>query len=208
LTFGIPQRRAVRAAIGATLAFYLGWLVIDDPVLAVFATFSVVGLLVLADFGGDLARQARAYTLATVLAAALVALGTVVSEDTFAAAGLLFVVALCVSLSTAVGRNVATGANGVLLFFLVACAVPAPIGALGSRVPGVLLGGGISLVAALTLWPQRPAGPPAPGARRRHRRARGTHAPAEPTGGRGSRLVRRARARRAREGGAGPPGGR
>ena len=78
------------------------------------------------------------------------------SEHTVAAAALLFVVALCVSLSTAMGRNVATGANGVLLFFLVACAVPAPIGALESRVPGVLLGGAAALVAALTIWPQRP----------------------------------------------------
>jgi uncharacterized membrane protein YccC len=154
--FGAPQRRALRAAIGATLAFYLGWIVIDDPVLAVFATLSVIGLLVLADFGGDLGRQARAYVFATVLAGALVALGTAVSEHTFAAAGLLFVVALCVSLSTAVGRNVATGANGVLLFFLVACAVPAPLDALDSRVAGVLLGGGISLLAALTIWPERP----------------------------------------------------
>ena len=156
MVFGPPQRRALRAAIGATVAFYLGWIVIDDAVLAVFATLSVIGLLVLADFGGDLARQARAYVLATVLAGALVALGTAVSEHTFAAAGLLFVVALCVSLSTAVGRNVATGANGVLLFFLVACAVPAPLDALDSRVAGVLLGGGISLLAALTIWPQRP----------------------------------------------------
>ena len=129
---------------------------IDDPVLAVFATLGAIGLLVLADFGGELVVQARAYVLATVIGAALVALGTVVSEDTFAAAGLLFVVALCLSLSTAMGRNVATGANGVLLFFLVACAVPAPVGALESRVPGVLIGGAVSLVAALTIWPQRP----------------------------------------------------
>jgi uncharacterized membrane protein YccC len=154
--FGVPQRRALRAAIGATVAFYLGWIVIDDPVLAVFATLSVIGLLALADFGGDLVKQARAYVLATVVAAALVALGTVVSEHTFASAGLLFVVALCVSLSTVMGRNVATGANGVLLFFLVACAVPAPVSALGARVPGVLLGGAISLIAALVIWPQRP----------------------------------------------------
>jgi uncharacterized membrane protein YccC len=130
--------------------------VIDDPVLAVYATLGVIGLLVLADFGGDLRNQARDYVIATVIGAALVALGTIVSEHTVAAAALLFVVAFCVSLSTAMGRNVATGANGVLLFFLVACAVPAPIGALESRVPGVLLGGGIALAAALTIWPQRP----------------------------------------------------
>ena len=109
---------------------------IDDPVLAVFGTLGVIGLLVLADFGGPLRQQARAYVLGTAIAAALVALGTVVSEHTFAAAGLLFVVAFCVSLSTVMGRNVATGANGVLLFFLVACAVPAPISALDSRVLG------------------------------------------------------------------------
>jgi len=156
MIFGLPQQRALRAAVGATACFYLAWIAIEDPVLAVFATLSVIGLLVLADFGGDRREQARAYVLATVIAAALVALGTAVSEDTFAAAGLLFVVALCVSLSTAMGRNVATGANGVLLFFLVACAVPAPIGALESRLPGVLLGGAVSLVAALTIWPQRP----------------------------------------------------
>jgi uncharacterized membrane protein YccC len=154
--FGPAQRRAVRAGIGATIAFYLSWIVIDDAMLAVFATFSVIGLLVLADFGGDLRRQARSYVLATLLAASLVALGTAVSENTFAAAGLLFVVALCVSLSTAVGRNVASGANGVLLFFLVACAVPAPLDALDSRVAGVLLGGCISLLAVLTIWPKSP----------------------------------------------------
>jgi uncharacterized membrane protein YccC len=155
-SFGLPQRRAVRSAIAATVAFYIGWLVIEDDVLAVFATLSVIGLLTLADFSGTLRKQARAYALATVLGAALVALGTLVSENTYAAAGLLFVVALCVSLSTALGRNVATGANGVLLFFLVACAVPEPVSGLDSRVFGVVLGGGISLVAALTIWPQRP----------------------------------------------------
>ena len=155
-SFGLPQRRAVRSAIGATVAFYLGWLVIDDDVLAVFATLSVIGLLTLADFSGDLRKQARAYVLATAIGAALVALGTLVSEDTYAAAGLLFVVALCVSLLTAMGRNVATGANGVLLFFLVACAVPSPASGLDSRVFGVVLGGAISLVAALTIWPRRP----------------------------------------------------
>ena len=69
---------------------------------------------------------------------------------------MLFVVALCVSLSTAVGRNVAMGANGVVLLFLVSCTVPAPIESLDSRVSGALLGGGISLLAALTIWPQRP----------------------------------------------------
>jgi uncharacterized membrane protein YccC len=153
--FGIPQRRAVRASIGAMLAFYLGWIVIDDPELAVFAMLSVIGLLVLADFSGDPRRKARAYVVAGVLATALVALGTIVSEHTFAAAGVLFVVALCVSLSTAAGRNVAIGANGVLLFFIVACAVPAPLADVDSRLYGVLLGAGISLLAALTIWPRR-----------------------------------------------------
>lgn len=146
----------MRAAIAATVAFYLGWIVIDNAVLAVFATLGVIGLLVMADFGGDLRRQARCYVIATLLGGALVALGTSVSEHTLAAAGLLFLVALCVALSTALGRNVAMGANGVLLFFLVACAVPAPIGAWDSRISGVFLGGGISLLAALTIWPQHP----------------------------------------------------
>jgi hypothetical protein len=31
---GIPQQRALRAAVGATVCFHLGWIVIDDPVLA------------------------------------------------------------------------------------------------------------------------------------------------------------------------------
>src|SRR5262245_27444185 len=112
-SIGHPQRRALRAAIAATVCFYLGWIAIGDRELAVFATLGVIGLLVMADFGGSLDHQARAYALATVIAAALVALGTVVSAHTWAAAGLLFVVALCVSLSTVMGRNVATGANGV-----------------------------------------------------------------------------------------------
>ena len=32
--FGAPSGAALRAAIGATVAFYLGWIVIDDAVLA------------------------------------------------------------------------------------------------------------------------------------------------------------------------------
>ena len=72
---GFPQRRALRAAIATTICFYLGWIVIDDPVLAVFATLGVIGLLVLAEFGGDLRDQARDYVLATVIGAVLVALG-------------------------------------------------------------------------------------------------------------------------------------
>ena len=130
---GFPQRRALRAAIATTICFYLGWIVIDDPVLAVFATLGVIGLLCWPSSAAICVT--RHDYVPTVIGAVLVALGTAVSEHTVAAAALLFVVALCVSLSTAMGRNVATGANGVLLFFLVACAVPAPIGALESRVP-------------------------------------------------------------------------
>ena len=60
--FGLPQRRALRAAIAATACFYLGWIVIDDPVLAVFGTLGVIGLLVLADFGGELVDRRLAPT--------------------------------------------------------------------------------------------------------------------------------------------------
>ena len=107
--FGAPERRALRAAIGATVAFYLGWIVIDDAVLAVFRNAErdrTPGT-------GRLRRRPRA--AGTRLRAcdggrrcADWAAGTAESEHTCAAAGLLFVVALCVSLSTAVGRNVAT----------------------------------------------------------------------------------------------------
>ena len=150
--FGAPQRRALRAAIGATVAFYLGWIVIDDAVLAVFRNAErdrtpgtgrlrrrprAAGTRLRAcDGGRRCAGRARDRRVRAHLRGRRAAVrGRAVRVAVHGG-----------------GAQRGHGANGVLLFFLVACAVPAPLDALDSRVEGVLLGGGISLLAAPTIW--------------------------------------------------------
>ena len=149
------MKKALRVGLAATVAFFVGRFVFDDPQTAVFGALGSIALLVLADFGGAIAVRARAYVISIVIATGLVTLGTLVSKDTILAACALFVVALVVSLIAVIGRNAAGGAKAIILFFVVACAVPAPDAEIPARIVGVLVGGGLSIAAALLMWPDR-----------------------------------------------------
>jgi uncharacterized membrane protein YccC len=150
-------RKAVRVAIVASAGFLVGQYVFDDSQLGVYAALTAIALLALADFGGIWQVRARIYVAAIATAVPLVVLGTVVSESTLWSSLALFAVAFAVSISSIAGRNVASGANAIILFFVVACAIPAPDNAIEPRVYGVLFGGVMSLFAALLIWPDRPA---------------------------------------------------
>lgn len=75
----VVLRRAARSAIVIPLAQ-----VVTDDVLGltaggIFAVFGCFGLTVLSDFGGSLARRARAYLIAGAAGVAAIALGTVIA---------------------------------------------------------------------------------------------------------------------------------
>src|SRR5437588_12729948 len=72
-------RRAARAAIVIPLAFAFGSLVLHLGQNVIFIVFGCFALLIISDFGGQLPARALAYLVATLAAAALVAIGTAAS---------------------------------------------------------------------------------------------------------------------------------
>lgn len=149
-------RKGARVAVAASTAFYAARFGLGNAQVAVFATLAVIALLSVADFGGRAPARARAYAIALACGLALVALGTPISDDTPVATALTFVVTLAIGLVARLGRGAATGATALILLFVVSCGIPAAASALPDRLLGVAIGGVLSLLAALLLWPDRP----------------------------------------------------
>ncbi|MGH9026439.1 MAG: hypothetical protein ACRDWD_10060, partial [Acidimicrobiia bacterium] len=145
-------RRALRTSVAASIVFYFGLFVVDDEQFAVLAVFAVIGVNGLADFGGT--NRSRFLANAALIATGipLVALGTWVSESTAEATILMFVVVFVVGYMGIYSGYVAAGANVVILFYVVASAIPAPDSAIDDRVLGLVVGG-LFAVPASVIWP-------------------------------------------------------
>ncbi len=115
-------RRATRAAIVIPLAFAFAKLLLGEPIPLAFAfaklllgepqslifvMFGCFSLLVISDFGGLRRPRALAYLTATIVGAALVALGTFVSSSAWLAAVVMLLVGFAISFSRTFGGYVA-----------------------------------------------------------------------------------------------------
>jgi uncharacterized membrane protein YccC len=149
----VALHRAVRAAIVIPATFAITLLVIRDLQLATFAVFGCFALLVLADFGGLRRARAAAYVGAALGGAVLVALGTAASPNAAVAAAVMLVLGLTVSFSGVFGGYVAAAQTALLLAFVLAVSIPAPLSAIPTRVGGWLVAGAVSTLAGLFLWP-------------------------------------------------------
>jgi len=113
-------RRAARAAIVIPLTFGFGEFVLHDTQNVIFMVFGGFALLVLSDFGGQRRPRAVAYLTATLVGAVLIALGTLVSQNTALAAALMLLVGFTVSFGSVFGGYVAAAQTGMLLAFVIA----------------------------------------------------------------------------------------
>jgi uncharacterized membrane protein YccC len=147
-------RRAARAAIIIPLAFAFADLLLRAPQSVVFVMFGCFSLLVMSDFGGFRRQRARAYLAATLVGAALVALGTLVSTSTWLPAVVMFIVGFAISFSRIFGGYVAAANLGMLLSFVIAVTIPATPDVIPERVGGWAMAGLVSTVAAVALWPR------------------------------------------------------
>jgi uncharacterized membrane protein YccC len=147
-------RRAARAAIVIPLAFAFADVLLREPQSLVFVMFGCFSLLVMSDFGGFRRPRALAYLTATVVGAALVALGTLVSSSSWLPAVVMLIVGFAISFSRIFGGYVAAANLGMLLSFVIAVTIPAPPDVIPARVGGWAMAGLISTVAALALWPR------------------------------------------------------
>ena len=147
-------RRAARAAIVIPLAFAFADLLLGEPQSVIFVMFGCFSLLVISDFGGMRRPRALAYLSATIVGAALVALGTLVSSSTGLAVAAMLLVGFAISFSRVFGGYVAAANLGMLLSFVIAVTIPAAPDAIPARVGGWAMSGLVSTAAAVALWPR------------------------------------------------------
>src|SRR5258708_5240251 len=115
--------------------------------------FGCFSLLVISDFGGLRRPRAIAYLTATIVGAALVALGTLVSSSAWLAAVVMLLVGFAISFSRTFGGYVAAANIGMLLAFVIAVTIPGSADVIPARVGGWAIAGLISTGAAVALWP-------------------------------------------------------
>src|SRR5207249_4138830 len=100
-------RRAARAALVAPSAMAIARLVGSDAQFTTFLVFGCFALIVLGDFGGLRPARATAYTSITLIGAALVAIGSLLSPVPWQAALGMFVVGFCVQFAGVFGSYAA-----------------------------------------------------------------------------------------------------
>jgi len=147
-------RRAARAAIVIPPVFAFNTLVLHGGQNVIFAVFGCFALLVMSDFGGQRPARAVAYLTATLAGAVLVAVGTLASPSPGVAALLMFVVGLTIAFSRVFGGYVAAAQTGMLLSFVIAVSLPAPVSAIPARTGAWVMAGIISTLAGVFLWPR------------------------------------------------------
>jgi uncharacterized membrane protein YccC len=149
----VALHRAVRAAIVPPATFAFTLLVIRDVQVATFAVFGCFALLVMADFGGTRPARAGAYVTATVVGAALVALGTALSPSLAAGAAVMLAVGFALAMAGVFGGYIAASQSALLLAFVLAVTIPAGLSAIPARVAGWALAGAVSTLAGVFFWP-------------------------------------------------------
>ena len=149
----VALHRAVRAAIVNPAIFAVSLLVIHNLQVATFAVFGCFALLVMADFGGRRPARAVAYVAATIAGAALVALGTAVSPNAGVGAAVMLVVGFTLAFAGVFGGYLAAAQTALLLAFVLAVSIPAPVTAIPTRVGGWVFAGAVSTLAGVFFWP-------------------------------------------------------
>ncbi|GAA4864356.1 FUSC family protein [Pseudonocardia benzenivorans] len=156
-------RRAVRVTVAACVGFYVCHLVIDDDTMAIYALFAAVALGALSEVTGAPATRTRGYGIVLVVGAVLVTAGTLVAGSTAAAVAGMLVFGFAISYSSVAGPRVGGVANGLQLFYVLACFPPFAPEQLGERLAGLAIGVVLLAIADRTLLPA-PA-PPDPARR-------------------------------------------
>jgi uncharacterized membrane protein YccC len=128
--------------------------VLRDIQITIFVAFGSFALMVMADFGGQRASRALAYSVTGLVGAVLVAIGTLVSPAPWLAALAMFVVAFCVQFLGVFGSYAAAAQPALQLLFVLTVSIPAPPSAIGPRLLGWLIAGTVSTLAGVFLWPR------------------------------------------------------
>lgn len=149
----VVVRRAVRVAVAAGTAFYLGRYGLGDSILGLYGAFTCIALGGLSDVSGPPRQRSATMLLAAAVGAGLVTLGTYLSVSTFAATAGMAVVGFLVAFAGIGGARVAGVANGWQLLYILPSFPPYDPGSLTSRLLGLGIGVVLLVLADRLLLP-------------------------------------------------------
>src|SRR5690349_5982096 len=133
--------------------FALGDKVLGNPMVATFAAFGSFAMLLLVDFGGRIRDRLRNQAALAVACGGLIAIATLASRATWAAALAMTVVAFGVLFIGVVSSVLAGATQTLLLSFILPVSLAAPASSIPDRLAGWGMASACSLLAIWLLWP-------------------------------------------------------
>ncbi|MEV0924210.1 FUSC family protein [Streptomyces spongiicola] len=148
--------RSLRVSLTASVGFYpfLYWL--HEPVLALYALFAPIALGLLSSIPGSGRQRAVVMLKALPVGVVLVALGTLLAVQTWAAVLGMLVVGFLLAFAAVAGPSPAGAAPGLQLFYILACFPPYQPESLWLRLAGLVFGVVVLALCELFLLPQAP----------------------------------------------------
>ena len=156
-TWSVPAAmRAVRAAVVVPSLFALTDKVVQDPQMALFATFGGFATLVIANFGGARKDKFIAHLGLAVAGSLVLIIGTLVSGTTWLAALVTIPVAFAVFFAGVAGPNAVSGSTAVMFAYVLPVASAGGASTIPSRLEGWWLASAAGTIAVLLLSPRTP----------------------------------------------------
>ncbi|HEY4701703.1 MAG TPA: hypothetical protein VIH64_07430, partial [Streptosporangiaceae bacterium] len=149
----LALRRAGRSAIVMPALLALSVKVIGNPVMATFAAFGSLAMLLFVAFGGRMRERLPDQVALIATGAVFVVLGTLCSRVDWLAALAMLVVAFFVLFAGVVSSALASASTSLLLAFILSVSLRGPVSSIPDRLAGWLLAGAASLIAIRLLWP-------------------------------------------------------
>jgi uncharacterized membrane protein YccC len=148
--------RALRLTIAAVPAYDVCLYGIGNGTLATFVVFGVVAGGIFIQLPGSAPQRARTLLAAIPVACALIALGTALNVNLWAAVIGTLIVGFSVAFFSVAGPRLVGLASGLQLFFIVANFSPHHLSALPARLIGASVGMALCAAAEVLLWRDPP----------------------------------------------------
>jgi uncharacterized membrane protein YccC len=148
--------RAARATIVVPALFALSDKVIENPQVALFATFGGFATLVIANFGGTRKDKLIAHTGLAITGSIALIIGTMVSSTTWLAALVTIPVTFAIFFAGVAGPNAVSGSTAAMFAYVLPVASAGGAGTIPSRLEGWWLASVVGTAAVLLLSPPTP----------------------------------------------------
>ncbi|MEV6672350.1 FUSC family protein [Streptomyces sp. NPDC051162] len=149
-----PARRALWVVAAGCPGFYLFRYGLDDPVVALYAVFGALVLIMFCQVPSAPRERTRTLLATLPVGALLVTAGTLLAVSSWAAACGMFAVGFTVSYCSVGGPRLTGLATAFQLFYVLPCFPPYAPATLGSRLLGLTIGILLTAPAERFLWPE------------------------------------------------------